>query len=91
MTRAERCAKMRAGKAAKRLAEPRAEEREVGFVFLCGPVFRGCHVVRLHAVGDGRRTLDVRIDGRLYAPRTERGARALLARRIAAKVRTDQV
>ena len=85
MTKAERCMKMRAAKERKRLDAPRAEELEVGFVFLCGPVFGGCHVVRLNAVCDGRRTLDVRIDGRMYAPRTERGLRALIARRIAGK------
>lgn len=86
MRRAEHCAKMRAGKERKRLATPGSEAREVGFVFLCGPVFRGCHTVSLHKVDDGRRTLDVRVDGVLRAARTERGLRAMLARKIAEKV-----
>lgn len=85
MTRAQHCERMRKSKAARRMAGPGADTHEVGLVFFCGPVFRGCHCVQLYKVADGRNTLDVRVDGVLRVPRTERGMRALIARKIAAK------
>jgi hypothetical protein len=86
MTRKEHCAKMRKGKAERRmLSQGEIKSREVGFAFFCGPAFRGCHVFQLMAVSDGRKQLDIVIDGSLAGCRTERGIKSLIARRISAR------
>lgn len=87
MTRKEHCARMRKRKDEKRrLSGAEIVTREVGFAFFCGPAFNGCHVFRLLAPLDGRRALDLVVDGSLRGFRTERGARALIARRISARL-----
>lgn len=87
MTRKEHCARMRKCKDEKRrLSGPEIKTREIGFAFFCGPAFNGCHVFRLLAPLDGRRALDLIVDGRLRGFRTERGSRALIARRISARL-----
>ena len=76
-----RCAAMRVAKERKRLAAATAGDAvEVGLVRFSGPCFGGEHVLRLlHK--EGMQVLLV-CDGMPMRPRSVRGVRAMLARRI---------
>jgi hypothetical protein len=76
---------MRAAKERKRLAAAAAGETiEVGLVRFSGPCFGGDHELRLlHK--EGMQVLLV-CDGKFMRPRSVRGVRAMLARRIGAEM-----
>jgi ribosomal protein S8E len=83
MTKAERCARMREAKARRRMALGSAPDvRELGRAVFSGVLFGGEHTVRLLGIA-GRTALDVEVDGRVTCCKTQRGARALLMRRLA--------
>lgn len=82
MTKSERCSKMRDAKARRRIEGGLCPEvRELGRAVFSGVLFGGEHTVRLLAIS-GRTALDVEVDGRLTCCKTQRGARALLMRRL---------
>lgn len=60
----------------------RAEQAiECGRITFDGPMFGGLHTMRLLAVSDGHALL-TEVDGKPWAPKSIRGLRALIAKRI---------
>jgi hypothetical protein len=75
---------MRAAKERKRIL--RAESAvfaEIGRAVFSGPLF-GEHTVRIMSRSDAPFVCEIEVDGRVTCAKTQRGARALLMRRIAA-------
>lgn len=67
----------------KRMAMVDAPESvEVGAVLFRGPMFGGFHCIRIMCRSDAERDVWMEADGQVLRPRTARGARAAVARRI---------
>ena len=78
-----RCRSMRDAKERKRMARSKAPVfAEIGRAVFSGPLF-GAHTVRIVSRSDAPFACEIEVDGRVTAVKTQRGARALLMRRIA--------
>jgi len=79
----EKCRKMREAKEQKRLAHSAsAVFAEIGRVVFSGPAF-GNHTVRIVSRTDAPFACEIEVDGKTTCVKTQRGAKALLMRRIA--------
>lgn len=82
----EKCRKMREAKERKRLAHSEcAVFAEIGRAVFSGPAF-GDHTVRIISRTDAPFVCEFEVDGKATCVKTQRGARALLMRRIAGEV-----
>jgi hypothetical protein len=78
----EKCMKMRAAKERRRQARAETPDfAEIGRAVFDGPLFGGLHTVRVIGRSDAT-VCDIEVDGRVTCCKTQRGARALLMRRI---------
>lgn len=85
MTKAEKCARMRAGKARNREALGAVATVCAGWAVFGGPLF-GRHRVELRCREDAPHALALFVDKKLTCSKTPRGVRSLIARRISGKI-----